>query len=78
MKNVLVIEDDKSISDLIEIHLKDLNCSVTKTYDGETGLNYALNESYQLIVLDLMLPKLEGLEICKQVRKWVSAPSQSL
>lgn len=69
MKNVLVIEDDKSISDLIEIHLKDLNCKVTKAYDGETGLNYALNESYQLIVLDLMLPKLDGLEICKQVRK---------
>jgi DNA-binding response OmpR family regulator len=69
MKNVLVIEDDKSISDLIEIHLKDLNCNVTKAYDGETGLKYALSESYQLIVLDLMLPKLDGLEICKQVRK---------
>jgi len=69
MKNVLVIEDDKSISDLIEIHLKDLSCNVTKAYDGETGLKLALNESYQLIVLDLMLPKLDGLEICKQVRK---------
>lgn len=68
MKNVLVIEDDKSISDLIEIHLKDLNCNVTKAYDGETGLNHALNESFQLIVLDLMLPKLDGLEICKRVR----------
>jgi DNA-binding response OmpR family regulator len=69
MKNVLVIEDDKSISDLLEIHLKDLGCEVTKAYDGETGLKFALNESYQLIVLDLMLPKLDGLEICKQVRK---------
>ena len=69
MKNVLVIEDDKSISDLIEIHLTDLSCNVTKAYDGETGLKLALNESYQLIVLDLMLPKLDGLEICKQVRK---------
>ena len=69
MKNVLVIEDDKSISELLEIHLKDLNCTVTKAFDGETGLKNALDQPYQLIVLDLMLPKLDGLEICKQVRK---------
>jgi DNA-binding response OmpR family regulator len=69
MKEVLVIEDDKSIADLIEIHLKDLNCSVTKSADGLDGLNNALKNSYDLIVLDLMLPKLDGLEICKEVRK---------
>jgi DNA-binding response OmpR family regulator len=69
MKNVLVIEDDKSIADLIEIHLKDMNCAVTKCYDGEDGLSKALNENYDLIVLDLMLPNLGGLEICKEIRK---------
>ena len=41
MKNVLVVEDDKSISDLVEIHLKDLNCNVIKTFDGKEGLQLA-------------------------------------
>ena len=57
MKNVLVVEDDKSISDLLKIHLTDLNCEVTQAYDGEVGLRHALNDQYDLIVLDLMLPK---------------------
>ncbi len=69
MKNVLVVEDDKSISDLLKIHLTDLNCEVTQAYDGEDGLRHALNDQYDLIVLDLMLPKLDGLEICKEVRR---------
>jgi len=69
MKNVLVVEDDKSIADLLEIHLTDLNCTVTKALDGDEGLREALNKNYDLIVLDLMLPKLNGLEICKEVRK---------
>ncbi len=69
MHNVLVIEDEKSISDLLEIHLTDLNCKVTKAYDGNTGLNYAISDTYDLIVLDLMLPGLDGLEICKEIRK---------
>ena len=69
MKNVLVVEDDKSISDLLKIHLTDLNCEVTQAYDGEDGLRLALNDQYDLIVLDLMLPKLDGLEICKEVRR---------
>jgi len=68
MKNVLVVEDDKSIANLLEIHLIDLHCNVTKVLDGEEGLKKALSEEYDLIVLDLMLPKLDGLEICKKVR----------
>lgn len=69
MKKVLVIEDDKAISDLLDIHLRDLGCETSKSFDGETGLKNALNDSFDLIVLDLMLPKLDGLEICKEVRK---------
>ena len=69
MKNVLVVEDDKSIADLLEIHLKDMGCKVTKVLDGEAGLKEALSENYDFIVLDLMLPKLDGLEICKEVRR---------
>jgi DNA-binding response OmpR family regulator len=69
MKKVLVIEDDKSIADLLEIHLKDLNCEVTTILDGEEGLKSATSNPFDLIVLDLMLPKVNGLEICKEVRK---------
>lgn len=69
MRQVLVIEDEKEISDLLEIHLTDLNCQVTKAHDGKIGLDHALNEQYDLIVLDIMLPNLDGMEICKEVRK---------
>ena len=69
MRQVLVVEDEKEISDLLEIHLTDLNCEVTKANDGEIGLELALNEQFDLIVLDIMLPNLDGMEICKEVRK---------
>jgi len=69
MKNILVIEDDKSISDLLKIHLSDLNYNVSIAYDGKKGLDKALNEANDLIVLDLMLPGIDGIEICKEVRK---------
>lgn len=69
MKKVLVIEDDKSIADLLEIHLKDLNCEVTTKMDGSEGLKTATTDAFDLIVLDLMLPKVDGLEICKEVRR---------
>jgi DNA-binding response OmpR family regulator len=69
MKKVLVIEDDKSIADLLEIHLKDLKCEVTTTMDGSDGLKIATTDQFDLIVLDLMLPKVDGLEICKEVRR---------
>jgi DNA-binding response OmpR family regulator len=69
MKNVLVVEDDSSISDLIEIHLKDLNCNIIKCYDGKDGLELTSQNNYDLIVLDIMLPNVDGLQICKEVRK---------
>ena len=69
MKKVLIIEDDKEISDLLEIHLTDLNCSIKKCNDGLTGLNSAKSESFNLIVLDIMLPLLDGFEVCKEIRK---------
>lgn len=68
MKNVLIIEDDTNIVDLLEIHLKDLDCSISKAYDGEFGLNSALAGKFDLIILDVMLPKMEGLEVCRQIR----------
>ncbi len=68
MKKVLVIEDDVNIVDLLEIHLKDLDCNITRAYDGETGLNLATTGQFDLIILDVMLPKMEGMEVCRQIR----------
>ena len=66
---VLIIEDDKEISDLLELHLKDLNCEVTKCYDGSEGLRTAKADPFNLIVLDIMLPGVDGFEICRELRK---------
>ena len=69
MKNVLVIEDDKDISDLLKIHLVDLGYKVTQAYDGKIGLTSAINNKYDFIVLDIMLPSIDGFDICKEIRK---------
>ena len=68
MKNVLIIEDDKEISDLLEIHLKDLECSVTKTFDGITGLKFAQSGRFDFIVLDVLIPGIDGFEVLRNIR----------
>ena len=68
-KKVLIIEDDSDIADLLEIHLKDLNLELDRTEDGEYGLQKALDNDYEMVILDLMLPKLNGLEVCKGIRE---------
>ncbi|MFT5764706.1 MAG: two-component system alkaline phosphatase synthesis response regulator PhoP [Saprospiraceae bacterium] len=68
MKNVLIIEDDINIVDLLEIHLKDLECNISRTHDGESGLQLAMAGKFDLIILDIMLPKMEGMEVCRQIR----------
>jgi two-component system, OmpR family, alkaline phosphatase synthesis response regulator PhoP len=68
MKQVLIIEDDPEIVDLLEIHLNDLDCKVAKAHDGKQGLDKALGHSYDLIILDIMLPGMDGLEVCRRLR----------
>jgi DNA-binding response OmpR family regulator len=68
MKRVLIIEDDNDIMDLLEIHLNDLHCQVSKARDGATGLQKGIHEKFDLIVLDLMLPAIDGMEVCIQLR----------
>lgn len=68
MKNILMIEDDVSIVELVDIHLKDIHCQTTKAYTGNEGLHYTSKVKYDLIILDIMLPDIDGIEICKQIR----------
>ena len=65
---ILVIEDDKDMAHLVEFHLKDRGYEVTLAHDGNVGLDEALSKPYDLIILDLMLPGMDGLEICRHVR----------
>lgn len=72
MKRVLVIEDDKDIVELVRYNLEKDGFQVQSSGDGASGLAQIRKAQPDLLVLDLMLPKLSGLEICKEVRKDVS------
>jgi DNA-binding response OmpR family regulator len=67
-KNILMIEDDPSIVELADIHLKDINCDLTKAYTGNDGLAMAESGKFQLIILDIMLPDIDGMEVCRKIR----------
>ena len=67
-KRILVVEDDPDISHLLAINLKDIAFQVDVGNNGIDGLNRASNHDYQLIVLDLMLPGMDGLELCRRLR----------
>jgi DNA-binding response OmpR family regulator len=66
---VLIIEDNKDLAKVLAMHLKDLAIEVDLAYDGVAGLTKVESNSYDLIILDLMLPGLDGLEICRRVRE---------
>lgn len=68
MEKALIIEDDKDISELVAIHLSDMDLEVDKAFDGKDGLLKALNNQYRFILLDIRLPLLDGFEICKRLR----------
>ena len=67
-KKILVIEDDLDMAGILEGQLKDAGYTVTVTNNGADGLKLAAKMEHDLIVLDLMLPEMDGLEICRQVR----------
>lgn len=69
MTNILIVEDEQNLARFIELELKHEDYNVDIEYDGRTGLDKALNKSYDLIILDLMLPNINGLEICRQIRQ---------
>lgn len=67
-KNILIIEDNKDLANILILHLSDLGFQVTHAEDGLQGMKYLEKKSYDLIILDLMLPGLDGLEICRRIR----------
>ncbi|MEF8816977.1 MAG: response regulator transcription factor [Salinibacter sp.] len=68
-KRILLVEDDDDIADLLTLHLTDEGHAVEKVGDGDAGLERALHEEYDLIILDIMLPGTDGFDICRRLRQ---------
>ena len=73
-KRALVVDDEKLIVKGIRFSLEQDDMQVDCAYDGEEALEYARNNQYDIILLDVMLPKLTGFEVCQQIREFSNAP----
>lgn len=73
-KRILIVEDEKNIADIIEYNIQKQGYETDVAYDGEKGLALALTGKYDLILLDVMLPKMDGFEICRRVRMRLDTP----
>ena len=74
MKRILVVDDEKPISDIISFNLRNEGFEVVVAFDGEQALEKFNESNPDLIILDLMLPKIEGLEVCREIRKTSTVP----
>ena len=74
MSRILVIEDEKPISDIIKFNLEKEGFEVVPVYDGIEGLSLATSVDFDLILLDIMLPGMDGFEICKKIRDSSNVP----
>ena len=74
MYNILVVDDDKEIVGAIEIYLKNEGYKIYKAYDGEEALNIINNNEIHLVILDIMMPKKDGLQTLEEIRKDKSIP----
>jgi two-component system alkaline phosphatase synthesis response regulator PhoP len=68
MKKVLIIEDDRDINKLLQLHMVDMNFEVTSEYNGREGYMKGLNEEFDFIILDVMLPEMDGFDVCRKLR----------
>lgn len=69
MLKILVVEDEKRVADLLKIGLEENGYQVLVAYDGEMGLRLFQTNSFQLVISDIILPKLNGFELCQEIRK---------
>jgi len=67
--SVLIIDDDRDLSDVVAMNLRDLGFRTERAYDGKAGLQKALGGVHSLIILDLMLPQLDGTSVCRRIRE---------
>ncbi|MFD0696938.1 response regulator transcription factor [Paenibacillus sp. GCM10027628] len=74
MKRILVIEDEKSLVRFIQLELEHEAFFVQAAYDGQSGLELALGQDWDLVLLDVMLPYLSGIEVCRRIRAVKKTP----
>ncbi len=74
MANILVCDDDKEIVDAIEIYLKNEGYRIFKAYDGEEAIRILHKEDIQLLIMDIMMPKLDGIHATLKIREYSSIP----
>lgn len=74
MANILVVDDEKNIVKGIKFSLEQDGMKVDMAYDGEEALKMASDNTYDLIVLDVMLPKIKGTDVCRQIREFSAVP----
>ncbi len=67
-KKVIIIEDDPEICDLLKIHLSDMGCEAESYHDGYTGYERAKSNDFDLVILDIRLPSMDGIDICQKLR----------
>lgn len=68
-KKILIVEDNKDLADLLVLHVSDIHCEADVAYDGAQGLSLYEKNSYKLVILDIMLPVMDGIEVCKRMRE---------
>ncbi|MBI9102750.1 MAG: response regulator transcription factor [Spirochaetales bacterium] len=68
-EKVLIVEDDLEIASIISMNIKDLGLETEHASDGRVGLNMAFSGKFSLVILDIMLPKLDGISICRKIRE---------
>lgn len=73
-QRILIIEDEKNLARFVDLELKHEGYETEICYDGRSGLDTALNEDWDVILLDLMLPELNGLEVCRRIRPVKDTP----
>ncbi len=73
-KKILIVDDERPIVDILKFNLEKEGFSTTVAYDGEEAINTALSVKPDLILLDLMLPKVDGFNVCKEIRKHLTCP----
>jgi two-component system copper resistance phosphate regulon response regulator CusR len=69
LKKILLVEDDPQVCSIVKKGLEEENFAITIAMDGETGLNMAMTNAFDMVILDIMLPKLQGLEVCGKLRE---------
>ena len=74
MKKILIIEDEKEIRNILRVYLSAFGYEVEEAEDGEEGINLFYTKAFDLVLLDIMLPKKDGWSICREIKQYSSVP----